>query len=81
VCTWSWDGAAKTIWSPKVPTKAFFCFVWAAYKGKIPTEDKLKEETLVALVDVPCVWRRKNMWIIFLCIVGGSRCFGIYFSL
>jgi len=36
-----WDGAAKAIWNPKVPTKACF-FAWAASKGKIPTEDKLK---------------------------------------
>jgi len=36
-----WDVAAKSIWNSRVPTKACF-FAWAAAKGKIPTEDKLK---------------------------------------
>jgi len=53
-----WDGAAKAIWNSKVPTKAFFFFAWVASKGKIPTEDKLKEEILMVLVDALCVWRR-----------------------
>ena len=56
-----WDGAAKAIWNSKVPTKVCF-FAWAASKGKIPTEDRLKrKKKKLALVDVLCVWRRKNL--------------------
>ena len=50
-------------------------------KARFLRRISLKEETLVALVDAPYVWRRKNMWIISLCIVGGSRRCGICLSL
>jgi len=42
------DDGAKAIWNPKVPTKACF-FAWAASKGKISTEDKLKRRNFIGL--------------------------------
>jgi len=59
-------------------------FAWAASKGKIPTEDKLKRRNFSGprlLVDALFVWRRKNLWIISLCVVGGFHCFRVSLSL
>ena len=75
-----WDVLAKSSWNSRAPTRVCF-FAWRHLKARFLQRTSLKEEILVVQVDARCVWRRKNLWIISLCIVGGFLHFEICFSI
>jgi len=66
----------KSIWKSKAPMKVCF-FAWALLEEKSQHRMRLKEETLMGLVGVLCVLKRKKWRTISLSIVVGHHLFGI----